>query len=317
MEKYAEVSAKAFEIFEKFTPYVEAVSIDEAFLDITGSIHLYGSAKNLAEELQAEINKSCGVTCSIGVAPNRLLAKIGSEENKPNGLTVMPFEKEEIKNFLKNKQVSVLWGVGKKTAEILKSFSVVTCGDIQKLDIVALERILGSATGAQSLYDAAHGISDNIVIWQETEEKSVSREHTFDKDEPCREVVREKLLELLSETTYRFRQQERRAKTVRVKLRTADFVSTTKQSSFDIPVKDNHSFREKALQLFNELWPPNEPLRHGRTAARLIGFGIANIQHGDYTVQTDLFGSNTAENRNKQERLSAALDKLKDMGLMP
>ena len=102
-ELYAEVSRKAFEVFESFTPYVEGVSIDEAFLDITGSIHLYGSARELGEELRRKIKRVCGVTCSVGIAPNRLLAKIGSEENKPDGLTLMPFESEEIAGFLKYK----------------------------------------------------------------------------------------------------------------------------------------------------------------------------------------------------------------------
>lgn len=317
MAKYSEVSAKAFDVFEKFTPYVEAVSIDEAFLDVTGSIHLYGSAENLAENLRSEIRRSCGVTCSVGVAPNRLLAKIGSEENKPDGLAVMPFDKDEIKRFLADKPASVLWGVGKRTAEILRSFSIITCADVRKAGIAALERILASPAAARSLFDAAHGISDDSVFWTESEEKSLSREHTFDEDEPCREIVRTKLLELVSETARKFRRQERRAKTVRIKLRTADFVSASRQASLGAPAKDDCSFREKALRLFDGLWPPDEKYRHGKNAARLIGFGIANIIHGDCATQSDLFGDDASARRKKHERLSSALDRLRDIGLMP
>ena len=115
MERYEEVSARAFEIFARYTPYVEGVSIDEAFLDITGSVHLYGSAERLGEELRSEIKRECGVTCSVGIAPNRLLAKIGSEENKPDGQTIMPFRPEEAAAFLAPRPLKTLWGVGEKT----------------------------------------------------------------------------------------------------------------------------------------------------------------------------------------------------------
>ena len=121
MEAYQEVSDKAFEVFSHYTPYVEGVSVDEAFLDITGSLHLYGEkhahararAKALGEALRAEIRRVCGVTCSVGIAPNRLLAKIGSEQNKPDGFTLMPFEQDEITAFLRDKPIGVLWGAGK------------------------------------------------------------------------------------------------------------------------------------------------------------------------------------------------------------
>ena len=121
MELYEEVSAKAFEVFGHYTPYVEGVSIDEAFLDITGSIHLHGSAQALGETLRKEIRETCGVTCSVGIAPNRLLAKIGSEQHKPDGLTMMPFEADQIAAFLKPKPIGILWGIGKHTEDVLRS----------------------------------------------------------------------------------------------------------------------------------------------------------------------------------------------------
>ena len=118
MEAYQAVSDKAFEVFSHYTPYVEGVSVDEAFLDIAGSLHLFRGtsaaerAVALGEALRSEIRRVCGVTCSVGIAPNRLLAKIGSEQRKPDGLTLMPFEPAEIAAFLARKPIGILWGVG-------------------------------------------------------------------------------------------------------------------------------------------------------------------------------------------------------------
>ncbi|MBR2919805.1 MAG: DNA polymerase IV [Kiritimatiellae bacterium] len=315
-ELYAEVSRKAFEVFESFTPYVEGVSIDEAFLDITGSIHLYGSARELGEELRRKIKRVCGVTCSVGIAPNRLLAKIGSEENKPDGLTLMPFEPEEIAGFLKYKPISVLWGVGRKTVEILKPYGITVCGDIQTLPVERLAAILSSKSAANALKNFALGVSDDNVYWEPSSEKSVSNEHTFGEDEPNRDVVRSKLIELAESVGRRFRREKRWAKTAKIKLRNAAFETVSKQMPFESPARDDISFREKAIALFDALWPENEPQRYGTKAARLVGFGVTNIQDApDAEMQPDLFESTDSDKLKKRERLSAALDKLHDRGL--
>lgn len=316
---YSAVSEKAFEIFERFTPYVEGVSIDEAFLDITGTIHLYGDARSLGEALMGEIRRECGVTCSVGIAPNRLLAKIGSEENKPNGLTMMPFDSAEIASFLRFKPISILWGVGKKTVETLKPYGISLCGDIQKLNTDRLALILGSTSAAESLKKHSLGISDDGVYWQETDEKSVSKEHTFGEDEHSRNIVRAQLIELVSSVGRRFRQKERWASTAKIKLRNAAFKTLSKQMSFESPARDDITFREKAIALFDELWPETETHRAGESAARLIGFGVSNIRNSpDEDLQLNLFAENSggAEKRKKRERLSETLDNLRKRGLI-
>lgn len=316
---YNAVSERAFEVFERFTPYVEGVSIDEAFLDITGSIHLYGNAKSLGEALMREIKRECGVTCSVGIAPNRLLAKIGSEENKPNGLTIMPFESKEIIDFLKSKPVSILWGVGKKTVEILKPYGLTLCGDIQKLDLNRLALILKSNSAAESLKRYSLGISDDNVYWQESDEKSVSNEHTFGEDEYSRDVVHCQLLELVAKVGRRFREKKRWALTAKIKLRNAAFETLSKQTSFDTPSRDDITFREKAVALFNELWPKNETFRSGKAATRLIGFGVTNICNTpEENFQLELFDNKNSdtEKRKKRERLSETLDNLHKRGFI-
>lgn len=317
MELYESVSRKAFEIFEHYTPYVEAVSIDEAFLDITGSLHHHGGAAALGEALRKEIKSECGVTCSVGIAPNRLLAKIGSEENKPDGLTIMPSEPEKIAAFLSTKPVSTLWGVGKKTEEILRTYGILLCGDIQRTDTRKLASILRSETGAKTLRDFSFGISDDSVHTGDDGEKSVSAEYTFSDDESDRNAVLEKLLELVAKTGRRFRTRERWAMTAKIKLRNARFETLSRQMSFKIPSRDDIMFRKNAIALFNGLWPANESTRNGERAVRLIGFTLANIREsaneGD---QLHLFETDDERQRKKRENLSEALDRLHNIGLI-
>ena len=326
MELYEEVSAKAFEVFGHYTPYVEGVSIDEAFLDISGTLHLYrggetppphkhdstrggavSAAQVLGDALRKEIREVCGVTCSVGIAPNRLLAKIGSEQHKPDGLTMMPFEPDQIAEFLTSKPIGILWGIGKHTGELLRPYNITVCGDLQRLPVTQLATILGSKDAAESLHDYAFGRSDDTVYWQPEEEKSVSREHTFDEDESDRRKVRAKLIELVGEVGRRFRTEERWARTARIKIRDYAFNTITRQTSFDVPARDDISFREKALELFD---------RETIGSVRLIGFGVTNIQDTPDAGGPSLFPSPEDERRQKRERLSAALDLLRDRGMM-
>lgn len=311
MELYAKVSRKAFEIFGRFTPYVEGVSIDEAFLDISGSLHLYESARALGETLRATIKEECGVTCSVGIAPNRLLAKLGSEEHKPNGLTMMPFEPEAIARFLAPKKIGVLWGVGKNTEATLNKYGLVTCRDLQRIPFAQLQGIVGS-NAAESLKSYAFGRSDDKVYWQESSEKSVSREHTFDTDEASREAVRTKLLDLVREVGQRFRTERRWATTARIKVRDAAFNTFTRQIPFAAPARDDIAFREKALELFDVAIPQGEILKK---PMRLIGFGVTNIRETPDDGEPTLFASVEDESREKREKLSAVLDALRERGV--
>ena len=307
MHLYQEVSDKVFEIFGHYTPFVEGVSIDEALLDISGTIHLYGSARTLGEALRREIRETCGVTCSVGIAPNRLLAKIGSELNKPDGLTLMPFEPDEIARFLAPRPLGILWGIGKKTAAALRPYGLNTCGDLQRTPAARLEKILGSRSAAESLKDQALGRASDVVNYEPADEKSVSREHTFDEDTSDRGEIRAKLLELVEEVGHRFRAVPRWARTARIKLRDGDFNTITRQATFDLPARDDITFREKALALFDR-----EPI----TSVRLVGFGVTNFQDTPDDLGPTLFPTPEDGRRQKRERLSAALDALRDRGLM-
>ena len=303
MNAYSEVSKMAFRVFERYSPFVEGVSVDEAFLDITGTAHLFGGMVPLAGSLRSDIRAACGVTCSVGLAPNRLLAKLGSEQNKPDGLFVMPFDADGIRDFLAPKPVRALWGVGGKTAAVLERYGYRTCADIQNVDPRFLERILGRSAAA-SIRNHALGIDNSTVAHEVEMEKSVSREHTFPLDETDRGKVREALLEIVGDVGRRFRTEERWARTAKLKLRDGMFNTVTRQAAFELPARDDISFRRLALGLLDREWPPGE----NRTV-RLIGFGVSNFTDHPEIGQPDLFGeSPLAEQMKKRERLSAVLD---------
>ena len=313
---YESVSEEAFAVFRRYSPSVEAVSIDEAFLDISGTHHLYGGPRELGEALRADIRRTCGVTCSVGIGSNRLLAKIGSEENKPDGLTVMPSTPAEIAAFLAPKPLRTLWGVGPKTGDALRPYGIATCGDIQRIPLEELETLLGSASAARVLKEYSYGIAPAEVASEAAPEKTVSRENTFGKDEEDRSAVRRELLKLVSEVGLRFRTEQRWALTARIKLRDAGFGTITRQTPFDAPARDDMTFREKALALFDAAWPPHEKKRLGRHAIRLIGFGVANIRQTPATDrQQSLFSDAGDTERRKREKLAEALDALHARGI--
>ena len=306
MRLYEEVSERAFEVFGHYSPYVERVSVDEAFLDITGTIHLHGGARELGEALRREVRGACGVTCSVGIASNRLMAKIGSELHKPDGLSVMPFEPGDVAAFLAPRPIGILWGIGRSTEELLKPYGIAACGDLQRLPRAQLATILGSERAADALRAHAFGQSDDVVHYEPEDEKSVSREHTFDVDVSDRSLIRSTLLELVEEVGRRFRREPRWARTARLKLRDASFSTITRQAPFDAPARDDFAFRAKALELFE---------REKTGTVRLIGFGVANIQPTPDAREPSLFQDPADARRERNERLSEALDGLRARGL--
>lgn len=299
MKLYAQASREVFAIFDRFTPFVEQVSVDEAFLDVSGSAYLFGGAEALAEKLRKAVREECHLTCSAGVAPNRLLAKIASEERKPDGLFVMPFEPEAIREFLAPKPVGVLWGVGKTTRTQLARYGIVTCGDVQRTDLNVLKGILGEAAGA-SVHAHAFGIDRTKVAHEPEPELTVSREWTFLEDCSDRETARQKMLELVSEVGERTRREPRWARLVRIKLRDSAFNTITRQAPLNPPARDDIAFRHAMLKLFDREWPVN-----AARILRLVGFGVGNFTD---RPEEDLFGD---EARRKREKLSETLDALR------
>ena len=307
MDVYSAVSAQVFDILGRYSPFVEGVSVDEAFLDIAGTVHLFGDSRTLGEHLRAEIREKCGLTCSVGIAPNRLLAKIGSEEAKPDGLFVMPFAEADIRAWLAPRPVRILWGVGRKTNEMLARYGYRTCGDLQAADPRFLRKILGDAA-AESIWQHANGMDVSEVVCEE-EEKSVSREHTFPEDETSRDAVRAMLLHLVEDVGRRVRSVPRWARTAKLKLRDGAFNTITRQARFELPARDDMTFRHLMLRLFDREWPEG----HRRTV-RLAGFGVGDFTLSRVDPEPSLFPSSASEMMDKRERLAEALDRLAEHG---
>lgn len=298
MARYQEVSRQIMQIFESFTPYVQPLSCDEAFLDVTGAIRLFGDGPTIAKKIKAAILEQTGLTCSIGVAPNPFLAKIASDMNKPEGLTVVPFSEKLIPAFLAPLPIKRMWGAGGKTQAILKSHNIHTIGDLQKTDPQQLAKWIGE-NAASSFRRRAFGI-DERSIETDAEEKSISNEITFPEDTANAEQIEQCLLDLADKVGRRLRKAGYYAATAQIKVRWKDFSTITRQRRLDPVCCDDITLRETAMELLKK-----EGLH---SPVRLIGFGVSGLRETADAPQLDLFQSPEKQTSKKREALSRAVD---------
>lgn len=303
---YAEVSAQIFDIFYRYTPFVEGLSCDEAFLDVYGSYKLFGSAYEIGEQIRKAIREELQLTASVGVATNKFLAKLASDMNKPDGITSVPTHPREIQRFLAPLPVRSIFGVGGMLAKELVRIGIRTIGDLQNVPLQTLISFLGEST-AHHLRSLAFGLDEREVV-NERVEKSISREYTFGNDEIDVEVIRRVLLELSSDVGQQLRAANKYATTVKLKLRWSDFKTITRQKTLSLAICDDFSIRDTALDLFlqQDLSAP----------VRLIGIGVAGLldELPKPNPQLTLFddpATDRTEQMQKKERLSKTLDKLR------
>jgi len=293
MKKYAEVSRQVMAILQNFTPLVQPLSIDEAFLDVTGSTTQFGDPVTIAKRLKDAIHSQTALTASVGVAPNKFLAKLASDLCKPDGLTVIT-EGDKVQ-VLAPLPVSKIWGVGKVTEKRLHEMGITTIGDLQRLPIDDLRQRFGNT--ADHLHALALGEDDREVETDE-ESKSISSEHTFDVDTADLEQIKKCLLDQCEEVGSRLRKEKQAARTVQLKLRYADFTTLTRQRTLDHPTQDEMMLYEIAGQLLSA-----ERIEGKRI--RLIGVGGANLVPPE--IQSDLFNRGDE----KRTRLAKAVDDLR------
>ncbi len=307
MARYKEVSREIMKIFDSFTPFVEPLSIDEAFLDVTGSQRLMGDGLTIAKALKQSVKEQTGLSCSVGVAPNKFLAKIASDLNKPDGLTLVPFDADQIIKFLAPLPVKRMWGVGPKTLAILQKNGIRTFADLQNSSESNLRRILGDKA-ANSFYNLSFG-RDSRDIELGQPEKSISNELTFKEDISSQTEIRRNLLNLVDKVGGRLRAENLYANTVHLKVRWSDFQTITRQKSLSFSICDDRSLRDVALELLNNITIVS-PIR-------LIGFGVSKFSEKPIiksVAQLDLFSESKPEpqkNNDRQEKLSFTVDQIR------
>ena len=268
---YGDVSLQVMERLHDVTPLVEQLSIDEAFLDVTG---MHRTTAEIASALQKQINAELGLPVSLGVASNKLIAKIANNIGKarvgkgqpPNTITTVPAGTE--REFLAPLPIRELWGVGPKTAEKLHKRGVQTIGDIALLPEYELSAMFGKF--GRDIYRRAQGIDERPVV-TERELKSVSKETTFNKDEGRAEVLIKTLRRLSDQVGQRLRKKEVSGRTVNIKLRWSDFTTITRQMTLNEPTQNDDEIYTAALSLLETYWP------RGR-AVRLIGVGVSSLE---------------------------------------
>ena len=296
MARYSAVSRQVMGIFGRFTPFVEQVSVDEAFLDVTGARALFGDGPEIARRIRETIRGELRLTASVGVAGNKFLAKLAGELDKPDGMTVVPEGRAEIAAFLAPLAVGRLWGVGRVLQERLRSCGYRTIGDLQRADPPRLGALVGAHT-ADHLLKLAFGDDPRELILDSVEQ-SLSREHTFLHDVTDIARVRRALAMLVDSVGGRLREDGRYAGLARIKIRWADFRTITRQRPLSPPACDDHSLREAAFALFDA-----EAKVH---PVRLIGFGVSNL--AETRCEQMMLFDDPVPGRDRQETLSRAID---------
>ncbi len=287
MAKYSAVSKEIRTVFERFTDLVEPVSVDEAFLDVTASVRLFGDGEVIARRIKADIRETTRLTASVGVASAKLIAKIASDLRKPDGLVVVPPGTE--REFLAPLPVRRLWGVGPKMEERLAKLGVHTMGQLADAKIT---KLLG--THGLDLQRLARGEDDRDVVADRGQAKSVSVEHTFDVDEGDRETLRRTLLHLADELARRLRAESLQGRTITLKYRDETFKTTTHARSRPGPTSVGSELFDAALELFNDV--------DGSLKVRLLGIGVSGF---DAPAQKSLFDDEPVKR-------GARIDQLRD-----
>jgi len=285
MSLYAEVSRQIQAIFARYTPLIEPLSLDEAFLDVSACERLFGPAAEIARRIKCEVREELGLVVSTGVAPNKFLAKIASDLDKPDGFVEVATD--GVQALLDPLPVSRLWGVGRVTEAALRKRGIHTIADLRRQPAETLRRQFGEH--GQQLWRLAHGIDERPVV-AEHEIKSISHETTFARDIDDPDILRAVLLDLTEQVAWRLRRHDKRGRTVQLKLRLDDFRTVTRAHS----LRDATDATQAIWQTVSRLL--ERELAQGIPPLRLLGMGVSGFDEGaDSGRQGDLFAGPAAE----------------------
>jgi len=298
MSRYKDVSREIFKLFHSFTPLVEPLSIDEAFLDVTGSGRLFGQPKAMAAQIKHLVHKKIGLTVSAGVAPSKFTAKIASDLEKPDGLTVVPHDR--VREFLDPLPIERMWGVGKATRKVLKRLNIHTFADLRQTQVEVLEKRLGKH-GLQ-MHLLSMGIDERGVV-PEHEAKSIGHEQTFLEDVIRLEAAKRELLELANRVARRMRKHAVSGQTITLKVKYSDFTQITRSQTLSESTDDGTKIYQTVCRLL-------EKTSVGKRPARLLGVSVSQLSFPEMAEQLYLF--NADRENQKKRMLNAALDSLQE-----
>lgn len=296
MDRYTKVSQQVLAVLEQFSPLVELLSIDEGFLDVTGSTRLLGSPETMAADLKHRVRAATNLTASVGVGPNKFVAKLASDSRKPDGLVVVA--PDGVRDFLEPLPITRLWGVGKATLPRLEKLGIRTFGDALRLSKVDWCREFGEH-GAH-FYELVRGVDERQVV-PDREAKSISHEVTFAVDIADRDYLRSVIHDQMDHVAHRLRRHRLTARCAMLKIRSADFTTITRH----VTVRDPTDETEYLWQLVSELFDAWR--RQGPPPVRLIGVGVSQFST-DETRQLNLFDDPTRRNQS----LDQAVDTIRD-----
>jgi DNA polymerase-4 len=295
--RYREVSEQMFEIFESFTPVIQPLSIDEAFLDVTGSLRVHGTPTEIGQALKRRIRDELALTTSVGVAPNKFLAKLASDLEKPDGLTVITAA--DVDRVLPPLPVTKIWGIGPKTAARLEGMAIRTIGDLRRASDATLHRLLGD--DAERCRRLAHGVDDRPVV-TDGEAKQISQENTFGVNMADPEGVRQELHEQVQHVARRLRKNKLKAGGVTLKIRYGDFQTITRSRMLEEPTDRTDLLWATTKAVFDE-WAGKS-----FSPVRLIGMAARSLI-AETGAQMPLF---TDEDGQKHEALDRVVDRIVD-----
>ncbi|MCW2598361.1 MAG: polymerase [Frankiales bacterium] len=292
---YSEASAGVMEIFRSVTPLVEPLSLDEAFLDVRGATRRFGGPRLIGEWIRATVEDEQGITCSVGVASSKFVAKLGSAHCKPDGLLVVPAD--GVVAFLHPLPVAALWGVGDKTEEVLRKLGLHTVGDLAATPVQTLQRALGPAVGSH-LSALAWGRDDRVVTPTEPD-KSIGAEETFPVDIDDPRVVRRELLRLSERTAARVRASHQVGRTVSIKIRFADFTTITRSKTLPESTDVGRVVYATAIGLYDALGLE-------RARLRLVGVRVEGLAPAEGQARQLLLGERDTGWREAEQAIDRA-----------
>ncbi|MFO7674781.1 MAG: DNA polymerase IV [bacterium] len=269
--KYIDTSVRILAIYAQYTDLVELFSIDEAFLDVTGSAHLHGGAEATARAIKADIRRRFGLACSVGIAPNKLIAKLVSDLAKPDGLTVV--RPDDLPALLERTPVEALCGIGPKTRERLNQLGIRTCADLGRCPERRLVALFGVVGATLSRMGRGEDNSPVHPCRHEPEAKSMGHSLTLAEDTRDIAVIRRHLLQLAEQVGRRLRRDGYAGRTVAIVIRYADFTTRVRQHSLRGHIDDGHRVYSVGLRLFDELYEPGRPVR-------LLGISVSGLVRG-------------------------------------